>query len=136
MKKLRCKVCGHIFESDTLDEAYCPLCGVQGAEYMELLESDEDAFSEIPEVTPRRSKYTGTYTEEILKAAFAGESEARNKYTFFASVARKEGYEQMADIFTKTADNEREHAEMWFRELGGIGKTDENLKAAAEGEHY
>ncbi len=136
MKKLRCKVCGHIFESDTLDEAYCPLCGVQGAEYMELLESDEDAFSEIPEVTPRRSKYTGTKTEENLKAAFAGESEARNKYTFFASVARKEGYEQMADIFIKTADNEREHAEMWFRELGGIGTTAENLKAGAEGEHY
>ena len=124
MKKLRCKVCGHIFESDTLDEAYCPLCGVQGAEYMELLESDEDAFSEIPEVTPRRSKYTGTKTEENLKAAFAGESEARNKYTFFASIARKEGYEQMADIFTKTADNEREHAEMWFRELGGFGYSD------------
>jgi rubrerythrin len=136
MKKLRCKVCGHVFESDTLDEAYCPLCGVQGGEYMELLDSDEEAFSEIPEVTPRKSKYTGTKTEENLKAAFAGESEARNKYTFFASVARKEGYEQMADIFTKTADNEREHAEMWFRELGGIGKTDENLKAAAEGEHY
>lgn len=78
----------------------------------------------------------GSKTEANLMAAFAGESEARNKYTYFASVARKEGYEQIAAIFEETANNEKEHAEMWFKELGGIGNTAENLKAAAEGENY
>ncbi|MCD7801432.1 MAG: rubrerythrin family protein [Clostridiales bacterium] len=78
----------------------------------------------------------GSRTEQNLKTAFAGESEARNKYTYFASVAKKEGYEQLAAIFQKTADNEKEHAKMWFKELGGIGNTAENLKSAAEGENY
>ena len=78
----------------------------------------------------------GTKTEANLAAAFAGESQARNKYTYFASVARKEGYEQIAAIFEQTANNEKEHAKMWFRELGGIGTTAENLLAAAEGENY
>ena len=78
----------------------------------------------------------GTKTEANLAAAFAGESQARNKYTYFASVAKKEGYEQIAAIFEQTANNEKEHAKMWFRELGGIGTTAENLLAAAEGENY
>ena len=78
----------------------------------------------------------GTKTEQNLMAAFAGESQARNKYTYFASVAKKEGYEQISAIFQKTADNEKEHAKMWFKELGGLGDTAANLLAAAEGENY
>ena len=78
----------------------------------------------------------GTKTEKNLMAAFAGESQARNKYTYFASVAKKEGYEQIAAIFLKTAENEKEHAKLWFKYLDGIGNTAQNLKAAAEGENY
>ena len=81
------------------------------------------------------NKYKGTKTEENLVAAFAGESEARNKYTYFASKAKKEGFEQIASLFLKTADNEKEHAKMWFKELNGIGDTAENLVHAAEGEN-
>ena len=81
-------------------------------------------------------KYAGTRTEKNLEAAFAGESQARNKYTYFASVAKKEGYEQIAALFLKTADNEKEHAKMWFKELNGIGDTAQNLEAAADGENY
>ena len=82
------------------------------------------------------SKYAGTQTEKNLEAAFAGESQARNKYTYFASKAKKEGFEQIAALFLKTADNEKEHAKMWFKELAGIGSTAENLEAAAGGENY
>ena len=82
------------------------------------------------------NKYAGTKTEQNLKDAFAGESQARNKYTYFASVAKEAGYEQIAAIFLKTADNEKEHAKMWFKELGGIGSTEDNLEAAADGENY
>jgi len=82
------------------------------------------------------SKYSGTQTEKNLEAAFAGESQARNKYTYFASVAKKEGYEQIASLFLKTADNEKEHAKMWFKELEGIGDTAKNLEEAANGENY
>lgn len=82
------------------------------------------------------NQYTGTKTEKNLQEAFSGESQARNKYTYFASVAEKEGYEQIAALFLKTADNEKEHAKMWFKELNGIGDTAENLLAAAEGENY
>ncbi len=82
------------------------------------------------------NKYSGTKTEKNLEAAFAGESQARNKYTYFASVAKKEGYEQISELFLKTANNEKEHAKMWFKELQGIGTTDENLAAAADGENY
>lgn len=82
------------------------------------------------------NKYAGTQTEKNLIAAFAGESQARNKYTYFASKAKKEGYEQIAALFQKTADNEKEHAKIWFKELEGIGTTAENLAAAAEGENY
>lgn len=82
------------------------------------------------------NKYAGTQSEKNLMTAFAGESEARNKYTFFASVAKKQGFEQIAALFLKTADNEKEHAKLWFKELNGIGDTADNLKAAAAGEKY
>lgn len=83
-----------------------------------------------------KTKYSGTQTEKNLMEAFAGESQARNKYTYFASKAKKEGYEQIAALFLKTAENEKEHAKLWFKELNGIGDTAENLAAAAEGENY
>lgn len=82
------------------------------------------------------NKYKGTETEKNLQTAFAGESQARNKYTYFASAAKKEGYEQISEIFLKTAENEKEHAKMWFKELNGIGNTAENLGSAADGENY
>ena len=82
------------------------------------------------------NKYAGTQTEKNLQAAFAGESQARNKYTYFASKAKKEGFEQISALFLKTADNEKEHAKMWFKELEGIGSTAENLAVAADGENY
>lgn len=82
------------------------------------------------------NKYTGTKTEQNLWEAFAGESQARNKYTFFASAAKKAGYEQIAALFLATADNEREHAKLWLKELGELGNTAENLLHAAEGENY
>lgn len=82
------------------------------------------------------NKYSGTQTEKNLQTAFAGESQARNKYTYFASVAKKEGYEQISALFLETADNEKEHAKLWFKELEGLGDTAANLKAAAEGENY
>ena len=81
------------------------------------------------------NKYAGTQTEKNLQAAFAGESQARNKYTYFASVAKKEGYEQISALFLKTAENEKEHAKLWFKELGELGKTTDNLQHAAEGEN-
>ena len=88
------------------------------------------------ECAPKKNRYEGTKTEKNLEAAFAGESQARNKYTYFASVAKKEGYEQISSLFLKTAENEKEHAKMWFKELNGIGDTAENLCAAAAGENY
>ena len=88
------------------------------------------------ECAPKKNKDEDTKTEKNLEAAFAGESQARNKYTYFASVAKKEGYEQISSLFLKTAENEKEHAKMWFKELNGIGDTAENLCAAAAGENY
>ncbi len=82
------------------------------------------------------NKYKGTKTEENLRAAFAGESQARNKYTYFASVAKKEGFEQIASIFEQTANNEKEHAKLWFKELGELNQTAKNLEEAASGENY
>lgn len=82
------------------------------------------------------TKYKGTQTEKNLELAFAGESQARNKYTYFASKAKKDGFEQIAALFLKTAENEKEHAKLWFKELNGIGSTAENLLHAAEGENY
>lgn len=83
-----------------------------------------------------KNLYAGTKTEKNLREAFSGESQARNKYTYFASVAKKAGYEQIAEIFLKTAENEKEHAKLWFKALGGIGTTEENLVSAASGENF
>ena len=83
-----------------------------------------------------RNKYAGTQTEQNLWEAFIGESQARNKYSFFASVAKKQGFEQIAALFLKTAENERAHAKLWFKELGELGGTERNLDTAAEGENY
>ena len=120
MKNYKCKVCGKVFEVENGVEPVCPICKQSGDNVEEII----------------KSKYAGTQTEKNLEAAFAGESQARNKYTYFASKAKKEGYEQIASLFLKTADNEKEHAKMWFKELNGIGDTADNLKAAAEGENY
>ena len=90
----------------------------------------------LVEVPPKANPYAGTLTETNLRTAFAGESQARNKYTYFASVAKKEGFEQIAEIFLHTAENEKEHAKMWFKELKGIGTTEDNLSAAADGENH
>ena len=125
MKKWKCKVCGYIHEGDSAPES-CPICR-QSASSFELIE-------EAPAQTG--SKYAGTQTEKNLEAAFAGESQARNKYTYFSSVARNEGYEQIAALFMQTAENEKAHARMWFEELHGVGNTAENLLHAAEGENY
>ena len=131
MKKYRCLMCGSVFELEDDAPAVCPLCKAEG-ERLELLE-----VIEAEEKTEEKSNpYAGTETEKNLHSAFAGESQARNKYTYFAAVAQNEGYEQIAATFLKTADNEREHAKMWFRELNGIGSTAENLAAAADGENY
>ncbi len=125
MSKWKCKVCGYIYEGETLPADFtCPVC-----------KQPASAFEKIEE--PKSgSKYAGTQTEKNLEAAFAGESQARNKYTYFSSVAKKEGYEQIAALFLKTAENEKEHAKMWFKELNGLGNTAENLLHAAEGENY
>ena len=122
MKKWVCSVCGYVHEGDTPPEK-CPVCK-QPAEKFNLVEEE------------KKNIYAGTQTEKNLETAFAGESQARNKYTYFASVAKKEGYEQMAALFLKTADNEKEHAKMWFKELNGLGDTADNLLSAAEGENY
>ena len=116
MKTYKCLVCGKVFEAE---EAVCPVC----------------KSTKVEEVT-KKNPYEGTQTEKNLQAAFAGESQARNKYTYFASKAKKEGYEQISALFLKTADNEKEHAKLWFKELNGIGTTAENLTAAAEGENF
>ena len=123
MERYRCKICGEVFEVKEGETPVCPVCKSTG----DKLERMEEG---------KKNPYAGTQTEKNLEAAFAGESGARNKYTFFASVAQKEGYEQIAALFLKTAENEREHAKMWFKELNGIGNTAENLLAAAEGENY
>ena len=124
MRKFKCKICGEIFEAAGGVDAICPRCGAM-AENVELIEEEQSS-----------NKYAGTQTEKNLEAAFAGETQARSKYTYFAETARKEGYEQMAAIFDETAANELRHAELWFRELNGIHGTSENLKSAAAGENY
>ncbi|MBO5291804.1 MAG: iron hydrogenase small subunit [Lachnospiraceae bacterium] len=125
MAQWKCKVCGYVHEGEELPADFaCPVCK-QPASAFEKLEEPKTG-----------SKYAGTQTEKNLEAAFAGESEARNKYTYFASVAKKEGYEQIASLFLKTAENEKEHAKLWFKELDGIGDTAYNLGAAADGENY
>lgn len=137
MSKWRCKKCGYIYEGDELPKDFvCPLCGATADDF-ELITDDTDAEEVVSkESDDKTNKYAGTQTEKNLQAAFAGESQARNKYDYFAGVAKKEGYEQIAAIFQETAANERYHAKMWFRELGGINDTAANLKVAAEGENY
>ena len=125
----RCTVCGYEYIGDELPEGFeCPLCGV-GADMFEKI-------SEAPAESTSVNKYAGTKTEKNLLEAFAGESQARNKYTYYASVAKKNGYEQIAALFLQTAENEKEHAKLWFKALGGIGTTAENLLHAAEGENF
>ena len=123
MNKHKCLLCGKEFELAEGAEIICPYCNAKGEKV--------EAVAEAP-----KSKYAGTQTEKNLEAAFAGESMARNKYTYFASKAKKEGFEQIAALFLKTADNEKEHAKMWFKELNGIGDTAQNLDDAANGENY
>ena len=118
--KFKCKICGYVHEGELTADFKCPVCKV-GADKFE---------KEV------KNPYAGTKTEQNLWAAFAGESQARNKYTYFASVAKKAGYEQIAELFLKTAENEKEHAKLWFKALGELGNTAENLLHAAEGENY
>ncbi len=127
MEKWKCTVCGYVHEGPMTPDFKCPLCK-QGA----------DKFVKIEEApaAPAKNPYAGTKTEKNLWEAFAGESQARNKYTYFASVAKKAGYEQIAALFLQTADNEKEHAKLWFKALGELGDTAENLLHAAEGESY
>ncbi len=122
MAKYKCKVCKVEFDVPEGTVPVCPVCKATG-DKLEL-------------ITVSENKYKGTKTEKNLLEAFSGESQARNKYTYFASKAKKEGYEQISAIFTDTANNEKEHAKLWFKELDGIGTTAENLLHAAEGENY
>ena len=125
MEKWRCTICGYVHEGAIADDFKCPIC-MQPA----------SVFEKVEEAAASANPYAGTKTEKNLMEAFAGESQARNKYTYFAAVAMREGYDQLAEIFLSTARNEQEHARVWFQELGHIGTTAENLLAAAEGENY
>lgn len=127
MEKWKCSVCGYIHEGPLPEGFTCPVCR-QPASVFEKIEEKPAQESTSP--------YAGTKTEKNLAEAFSGESQARNKYTYFANVAAREGYDQLSEIFLKTARNEQEHARLWFQELGNIGSTAENLLHAAEGENY
>ena len=127
----RCKICGYIHESDVLPADFvCPLCKHPASDFEKVEAVEDNKKGE------NNMNLKGTKTEQNLMAAFAGESQARNKYTYFASVAKKEGFEQISAIFTETANNEKEHAKMWFKALGELGNTAQNLLHAAEGENY
>ncbi len=140
MKKYKCTICKYEYDPAQGD----PTQGIAPGTPFEQLPADwkcprckqgKEKF--VPDEEPKPANpYAGTQTEKNLHAAFAGESEARNKYTFFASKAKKEGFEQIAALFLQTAENEKEHAKLWFKELNGIGSTAENLAAAAAGENY
>ena len=125
MERYRCSVCGYIHEGPLPEDFKCPVC-----------KQPASAFEKIEETKASTNKYTGTKTEKNLMEAFAGESQARNKYTYFANIASREGYDQISDLFLKTAQNEQEHAKLWYEELGNLGSTTENLLHAAEGENY
>ena len=126
----RCIICGYEYVGEELPEDFiCPICKHPASDFEKIIKKKELK-------TMATNKYAGTQTEKNLQEAFSGESQARNKYTYFASVAKKEGYEQMSALFLKTADNEKEHAKMWFKELAGLGDTKANLSAAADGENY
>ena len=140
MKKYRCTICKYEYDPAQGD----PTQGIAPGTPFEALPADwkcprckqgKEKFEPVAE-EKASNPYAGTQTEKNLHAAFAGESEARNKYTYFASKAKKEGYEQIAALFLQTAENEKEHAKLWFKELNGIGDTAENLAAAAAGENY
>ncbi len=126
METWKCTVCGYIHEGPMNPDFKCPVCK-QGAD--QFVKTKEPSAS-------KRNPYAGTKTEKNLWEAFAGESQVRNKYTFFASVAREAGYEQIAALFLETAENEKSHAKLWFHALGEIGDTAENLLHAAEGEQF
>lgn len=126
VERWKCTVCGYIHEGPLPEGFTCPRCKQPASAFVKLEE----------EPAPKASPYSGTKTEKNLAEAFAGESQARNKYTYFAQVASREGYDQLSELFLKTARNEQEHARIWFEELGHIGKTAANLLAAAEGENY
>ena len=122
-----CRICGYVHEGDAPPEI-CPLCKHPSTDFEKVVET--------PEAPAQKNKYAGTKTEKNLRDAFAGESQARNMYTYFAGVAKKNGCEQIAALFLKTADNEKEHAKLWFKALGELGNLEENLLHAAEGEYY
>ena len=124
MEKWKCTVCGYVHEGPMTPDFKCPIC-----------KQPAEKFVKIEEAAPAKNPYAGTKTEKNLWEAFAGESQARNKYTYFASVAKKAGYEQIAALFLQTAENEKEHAKLWFKALGELGDTAENLLHAAEGEN-
>ena len=124
MEKWQCSVCGYIHEGPMTPDFKCPIC-----------KQPAEKFVKIGEAAPAKNPYSGTRTEKNLWEAFAGESQARNKYTYFASVAKKAGYEQIPALFLQTAQNEKEHAKLWFKALGELGDTAENLLHAAEGEN-
>ena len=129
----RCKICGYEYVGEELPEDFvCPLCKHPASDFEKVTINNHTTGGN----DMATNKYAGTQTEKNLQTAFAGESQARNKYTYFASVAKKEGYEQIAALFLEIADNEKEHAKMWFKELAELGDTPSNLKAAADGENY
>jgi rubrerythrin/NAD-dependent dihydropyrimidine dehydrogenase PreA subunit len=125
VKKYKCTVCGYIHEGEMTPDFKCPVC-----------KQPASSFELVVENGPSENKYGGTKTEKNLMEAFSGESQARNKYTYFANIAQREGYDQLSEIFLKTARNEQEHARIWYEELGNLGTTAENLLHAAEGENY
>lgn len=138
VKGWRCTVCGYVYEGEELPADFiCPLCK-HGASDFVPIEAEASSDNKTNNIKKENTtmELKGTKTEQNLMTAFAGESQARNKYTYFASKAKKEGYEQIAALFLETADNEKEHAKLWFKYLGGIGSTAENLAAAAAGENY
>lgn len=122
MNRYVCTVCGYVHTGDSAPDQ-CPVCKAPASKFKPVTEVERD------------HKYAGTQTERNLMDAFSGESQARNKYCFFAEAARNEGYEQIAALFEQTAMQERQHAKMWYAEFHGIGSTAENLVTAAEGEH-
>ena len=125
----RCRICGYEYVGDELPADFvCPICKHPSTDFEKVVP--------VAEISTAKKSLKGTKTEQNLRDAFAGESQARNKYTYYASVAKKNGYEQIAALFLKTAENEKEHAKLWFKALGELGDTAENLLHAAEGENY
>lgn len=123
MKTFKCTVCGYVCQGENPPDR-CPVCNQPASNFKEV------------QTPSGKNPYAGTKTEQNLWEAFAGESQARNKYTYFASAAKKAGYEQIAALFLQTAENEKEHAKLWFKALGELGNTEENLLHAAEGENF